>query len=38
MGTEFAGELKKFCNAQEKRIYATISETKGLFAQRTLRW
>ena len=36
-GTEFAGELKKFCSAEVIEIYFTMSETKAAFAERTKR-
>ena len=36
-GTEFAGALEKFCAAEEKQSYSTMSETKAAFAERTLR-
>ena len=36
-GTEFAGEFKKFCSAEGIEIYSTMSETKGAFAERTIR-
>ena len=36
-GTEFAGDFKKFCSAEEIEIYTTMSETKAAFAERTIR-
>ena len=36
-GTEFAGAFKKFCAAEGIQIYATMSETKAAFAERTKR-
>ena len=36
-GTEFAGELKKLCEAEGIKIYSTISETKAAFAERIIR-
>ena len=36
-GTEFAGEIKKFCSAEGIEIYSTMSETKAAFAERTIR-
>ena len=36
-GTEFAGEFKKFCSAEGKEVYSTVSETKAAFAERTMR-
>ena len=36
-GTEFAGEVKKFCNAEGIETYSTMSETKAAFVQRTIR-
>ena len=36
-GTEFAGEFKKLCKAEEIHIYSTMSETKAAFAERTMR-
>ena len=36
-GTEFAGALKKFCAAEGKQVYSTMSETKAAFAERTIR-
>ena len=36
-GTEFAGEFKKVCKAEEIQIYSTMSETKAEFAERTIR-
>ena len=36
-GTEFAGECKKLCKTEGIQIYSTMSETKGAFAERTVR-
>ena len=36
-GTEFAGDFKKFCNAEGIHVYSTMSETKATFAERTIR-
>ena len=36
-GTELAGAYKKFCAAEEKQVYSTMSETKAVFAERTIR-
>ena len=36
-GTEFAGEFKKLCKAEGIQIYSTISETKAVFADHTIR-
>ena len=36
-GTEFAGDFKKFCNAEEIHVYSTMSETKATSAERTIR-
>ena len=36
-GREFAGEFKKFCSAEGKEIYSTMSETKAAFAEGTIR-
>ena len=36
-GTDFAGEFKKLCKAEEIQIYSTMSETKAAFAERTIR-
>ena len=36
-GTEFAGELKKFCSAEGIETYSTMSETKVAFGERTIR-
>ena len=30
-GTEFAREIKKFCSAEGKEIYSSLSETKAAF-------
>ena len=35
-GTEFAGELKKFCSDDGMEIYSTMSETKAAFRERTI--
>ena len=37
MGTEFAGAFKKFCVAEGIQVYSTKSETKVVFAERTIR-
>ena len=36
-GTELAGAFKKFCAADEIQVYSTMSETKAVFAERTIR-
>ena len=36
-GTEFAGAFKKFCAAERRQVYSTMSETKAVFAERTIR-
>ena len=36
-GTEFAGAFKKFCAAEGIQVYSTMSETKAVFAERTIR-
>ena len=36
-GTDFAGVFKKFCSAEGRQIYSTMSETKAAFAERTTR-
>ena len=36
-GTEFAGELKNYCKAEEKQIYSTMKETEAAFAEPTIR-
>ena len=36
-GTEFAGACKKFCTAEGIQVYSTMSETKAVFAERTIR-
>ena len=36
-GTEIAGAFKKFCAAEGRRVYSTMSETKAVFAERTIR-
>ena len=35
-GTESAGAFKKFCTAEEKQVYSTMSDTKAAFAERTI--
>ena len=35
--TEFAGEFKRFCGAEEIEYYSTMSGTKAAFAERTIR-
>ena len=35
-GTEFAGDFKKFCSAEVREVYSTMSETKAAFAERRL--
>ena len=35
-GTEFVGEFKKFCIAEGKEFYSTMSETKAGYAERTI--
>ena len=35
-GADFAGEYKKLCKAEGIKIYSTMSETKAVFAQRTI--
>ena len=35
--TEFAGEFKNFCCAEEIEYYSIMSETKAAFAERTIR-
>ena len=35
--TEFAGEFKKFFSAEGIEIYSTMSKTKAVFAERTIR-
>ena len=36
-GTEFAGAFKRFCAAEGIQVYSTLSETKAVFAERTIR-
>ena len=36
-GANFAEEFKKFCSAELKEIYSTMSETKTALAERTIR-
>ena len=36
-GTDFAGEFKKVCSAEELETYSTMSETKAVFAEHTIR-
>ena len=36
-GTEFAGAFEKFCAAEGIQVYSTLSETKAVFAERTIR-
>ena len=36
-GTEFAGEFKKLCKAEGIQIHSIMSETKAVFAERTIR-
>ena len=36
-GTKFVGEFKKLCKAEGIQIYSTKSETKAVFAERTIR-
>ena len=35
--TEFARAFKKFCAAEGKQVYSTMSESKAAFAERTIR-
>ena len=35
--TEYAGACKKFCAAEGRQVYSTMSETKVAFAERTIR-
>ena len=35
-GTKFAGAFKKFCAADGKQVYSKMSETKAVFAERTI--
>ena len=35
--TQFSGEFDKFCSAEGREIYSTMSETKAAFAERTIR-
>ena len=36
-GTEFGGEVRKFCGKKKIKIYSTISETKAAVAERAIR-
>ena len=36
-GTDFAGGFEKFCAAEGIQVYSTMSETKAVFAERTIR-
>ena len=36
-GTEFAGAFKKFWAVEGIQVYSTMSETKAVFAEHTLR-
>ena len=36
-GTEFAGAFEKFCAAEGIQVYFTMSETKAVFAEPTMR-
>ena len=36
-GTEFAGEFKRVSKAEGIQIYSTMSDTKAVFAERTIR-
>ena len=36
-GTEIAGAFKKFCTAEGIQVYSTMSETKFVFSERTIR-
>ena len=36
-GTDFAGAFKKFCAVEWIQVYFTMSETKAVFAERTIR-
>ena len=36
-GTDFAGAFKRFCAAEGIQVYSTMSETKAVFAERTIR-
>ena len=36
-GTEFAEAFKKFCTAEGIQVYSAMSETKAVFAERTIR-
>ena len=36
-GTEFAGEFKRLSKAEGIQIYSTMSDTKAVFAERTIR-
>ena len=35
-GSEFKGELKKFCEKKEIHLYTTENETKSAFAERNI--
>ena len=35
-GTEFVGDLKKFCSAEGIEIYSRLRKTKAAFAKRTI--
>ena len=36
-GNEFAGALEKFCAAEGIQVYSTMSKTKAVFAEGTIR-
>ena len=36
-GTEFSGAFKEFCPAEVLHVYSNRSETKAVFAERTIR-
>ena len=36
-GTDYSGAFKKFCAAEGIQVYSTMSETKAVFAERTIR-
>ena len=36
-GTEFAGAFQNCCSAEGIQVYSTMSETKAVFAERTIR-
>ena len=36
-GTQFAGDFKKFCEAEGSQVYSTVSETEAALAERTKR-